>query len=101
MTALFADIADDGGTPLDPEEAQAVLEPFRTRARTELERYGGTVEILVGGTVAAVFGAPIAHEDDPERAVRAAIACRDVVADAAAYPVHHIEVRIGIARARF
>ena len=97
VTALFADIADAGGTLLDPEEAQAVLEPFRACARTELERYGGTVEILVGGTVAAVFGAPVAHEDDPERAVRAALTCRDVVAEAGRDAVQHIEVRIGIA----
>ena len=63
----------------------------------ELERFGGTVESLVGGTVAAVFGVPIAHEDDPERAVRAALACRDVVTDAGRRPHRelHYEVRIG------
>jgi class 3 adenylate cyclase len=97
VTALFADVAEGGETPLDPEEAQAVLEPFRVRARTELERFGGTVEILVGGTVAAVFGAPVAHEDDPERAVRAALMCRDVVAEAPRGAAPQIEVRIGIA----
>jgi DNA-binding SARP family transcriptional activator len=97
VTAVFADVADAGDTPLDPEEAQAVLEPFRARACTELERFGGTVEILVGGTVAAVFGAPVAREDDPERAVRAALVCRDVVAEADRGALQHIEVRIGIA----
>ena len=96
VTALFLDLADFGETALDPEDAQAVLEPFRARAHTELERFGGTVETLVGGTVAAVFGAPLAHEDDPERAVRAALACIDVVAEGRREAVQPIEVRIGI-----
>ena len=42
--------------------------------------YGGTVEKFIGDAVVAVFGAPVAHEDDPERAVRAALAVRDAVA---------------------
>ena len=96
VTALFLDLAGLGETALDPEDAQAVLEPFRARAHTELERFGGTVETLAGGTVAAVFGAPLAHEDDPERAVRAALACIDVVAKASHDAVQPIEVRIGI-----
>jgi AAA ATPase domain/Adenylate and Guanylate cyclase catalytic domain len=45
--------------------------------RSELERFGGTVEKFIGDAVMALFGAPIAHEDDPERAVRAALAIRD------------------------
>ena len=48
--------------------------------REELERYGGTVEKFIGDAVVAVFGAPVAHEDDPERAVRAALAIRDAIA---------------------
>ena len=97
VTALFADLAGFGETALDPEEAQAVLDPLAARVGSELERFGGTIETLVGGTVAAVFGVPVAHEDDPERAVRAALACRDVVAEAArADPTLQFEVRIAV-----
>ena len=49
----------------------------------ELERFGGTVEKFIGDAVMAVFGAPVAHEDDPERAVRAALAIRDAMGDIA------------------
>ena len=59
--------------------------------RAELERFGGTVEKFIGDAVMAVFGAPIAHEDDPERAVRAALAIRDSLAADG-----QLEVRIGI-----
>jgi class 3 adenylate cyclase len=49
------------------------------RLRTELERHGGTVEKFIGDAVVALFGAPVAHEDDPERAVRAALAVQDAI----------------------
>jgi class 3 adenylate cyclase len=57
----------------DPEEVQARLGPYHDRARREIERYGGTVEKFIGDAVVGVFGVPAAHEDDPERAVRAAL----------------------------
>jgi class 3 adenylate cyclase/tetratricopeptide (TPR) repeat protein len=64
----------------DPEDVRALLRVYHERAREELEKFGGTVEKFIGDAVVAVFGAPIAHEDDPERAVRAALAVRDAVA---------------------
>src|SRR5437762_1120324 len=49
------------------------LRPYHARVKEEIERFGGTVEKFIGDAVMAVFGAPDAHEDDPERAVNAAL----------------------------
>jgi class 3 adenylate cyclase/tetratricopeptide (TPR) repeat protein len=57
----------------DPEEIRATLRPYYTCVRRELVRWGGTVEKFIGDAVMAAFGAPVAHEDDAERAVRAAL----------------------------
>ena len=65
---------------LDPEEVRAILTPYHGTVRDELESFGGVVEKFVGDAVMAVFGAPTAHGDDPERAVRAALSVRDAVA---------------------
>src|SRR5438067_1336321 len=81
VTILFADLVGftSRAETLDPEDVRAVLAPYWERLRSELERLGGTVEKFIGDAVMAVFGAPVAHEDDPERAVRAALAIRDWV----------------------
>src|SRR5512132_1554235 len=79
VTILFADLVDSTvlGDNRDPEELRAAVRPQIARMRSELEHFGGTFEKYIGDAVMAVFGAPIAHEDDPERAVRAALAVRD------------------------
>jgi class 3 adenylate cyclase len=81
VTVLFADLVDStvSGDGADPEDVRALVRPQLARMRAELERYGGTFEKYVGDAVMAVFGAPVAHEDDPERAVRAALAIRDAI----------------------
>src|SRR3954463_10583797 len=49
----------------DPEDVRAKLRPYHARLKAEIERFGGTVEKFIGDAVMAVFGAPVAHEDDP------------------------------------
>ena len=81
MTVLFADLVGftSRAEQIDPEDVRALLSPFYARLRAELERFGGTVEKFIGDAVMALFGAPAAREDDPERAVLAALAIRDWV----------------------
>jgi DNA-binding SARP family transcriptional activator len=78
VTVFFAELLDvtARGEPLDPEDVRAFLSPYYARIRSEVERFGGTVEKFIGEAVMALFGVPAAHEDDPERAVRAALAIR-------------------------
>jgi len=93
VTCLFCDLVGFTARAerLDPEDVRRLLQPYHARVRSELERFGGTVEKFIGDAVMAVFGAPVAHEDDPERAVRAALAIREALAEDG-----DLEVRIGI-----
>jgi class 3 adenylate cyclase/tetratricopeptide (TPR) repeat protein len=78
VSVLFCDLVGftSRAESMDPEDVEALLRPYHVRVRAELERHGGTVEKFIGDAVVAFFGAPVAHEDDPERAVRAALAIR-------------------------
>ena len=93
VTCLFCDLVGFTARAerLDPEDVRRVLQPYHAGVRSELERFGGTVEKFIGDAVMAVFGAPVAHEDDPERAVRAALSIRDGLAEEG-----DLEVRIGV-----
>ncbi|MGH2404749.1 MAG: adenylate/guanylate cyclase domain-containing protein [bacterium] len=81
VTILFADLV--GSTALagevDPEELRDLMARYRDAVGAEVRAYGGTMEKFIGDAPMAVFGVPQAHEDDPERAVRAAFAIRDAV----------------------
>src|SRR5206468_7145446 len=79
VTVVFCDLVGSTARAerLDPEDVRALLSNYHARVREQLERFGGTVEKFIGDAVVAFFGAPVAHEDDPERAVRAAFAIRD------------------------
>ena len=74
VTAVFCDLT--GSTALgertDPEALRARMREYYDGMRAILERHGGTVEKFIGDAVMAVFGVPVAHEDDALRAVRAA-----------------------------
>src|SRR2546423_5917549 len=76
VTVLFADLAGSTalGERLDPEEVRELQGELFAVVNSEVEKYGGTSEKFVGDAVLAVFGIPQAHEDDPVRAVRAALA---------------------------
>ena len=76
MSVLFCDLVGftAASESADPEEVQARIAPYHARTRDRIEAYGGRVEKFIGDAVMAVFGAPTAHEDDPERAVRAGLA---------------------------
>jgi class 3 adenylate cyclase/tetratricopeptide (TPR) repeat protein len=93
VTVLFCDLVGSTARAegADPEDVRALLSAYHERARHELERFGGTVEKFIGDAVMALFGAPTAHEDDPERAVRAALAIRDWASEDG-----DLQVRIGI-----
>jgi class 3 adenylate cyclase len=92
ITVLFADLVGSTARAeqLDPEDVAAELGYYYEHVRAELERHGGTVEKFIGDAVLALFGAPTTHEDDAERAVRAAFAIRDWAVD------EGIDVRIGV-----
>ena len=100
--ALFADIV--GSTALaereDPEVVQAVVSRAFDRLAEEVERFGGLLEKFMGDAILAVFGVPMAHEDDPERAVRAAIEMQALLGELnrtfVAESKPSLEMRIGV-----
>src|SRR5207249_8057197 len=75
-TVLFADLFGYTAVAerMDPEAVKSIIDRALRRLGQEVVRYGGSVDKYIGDNVMAVFGAPVAHEDDPERAVRAGIA---------------------------
>jgi class 3 adenylate cyclase/tetratricopeptide (TPR) repeat protein len=82
ISVLFADLAGftERTERSDPEDVRARLTVYHRTAREEVEANGGRVEKLMGDGVFAVFGVPQAHEDDPERAVRAALRLQEAIA---------------------
>src|ERR687898_540096 len=96
VTVLFCDIAGSTaiGERVDVETVRKTMSRFFEEVRAVLERHGGTVEKFIGDAVMAVFGVPVAHEDDPERALRAAFALRERMNAEADHP---FDIRIGIA----
>ena len=99
VTVLFCDLV--GYTrlsqQLDAEEVHAVLERFFARVDGIVESFGGSVDKHIGDCVMAVFGAPVAHGNDPERAARAALAIRDAMPDLGAKIGRPVAVHVGLA----
>ena len=102
MTILFADLAGSTslGERLDPEDVRVLQGELFELVNTEVERHGGITEKFVGDAILAVFGVPQAHEDDAERAVRAALGIREAfpafAARVAAAHGAEVGVRIGV-----
>ena len=99
-TLLFADIVDFTGLneQHDPELVSGLVGDTFERLSREVERYEGTIEKFAGDAMLAVFGVPSAHEDDPERAVRAALEMQAVAAAIASEvnELSGLQLRIGI-----
>ena len=99
MSALFCDLVGftAASERADPEDVRARIRPYHERLRLEIERYGGTVEKFVGDAVMVAFGAPVAHEDDAERAVRAGLRILEAIEELnEADPGLDLQVRVGI-----
>ena len=99
VSVLFCDLVGftAASEAADPEDVRARIRPYYASVRHELERYGGTVEKFIGDAVMAVFGAPAAHEDDPERAVRAGLRIIEAIGELnEREPELKLEVRVGI-----
>jgi predicted ATPase/class 3 adenylate cyclase len=99
VSVLFCDLVGftAASEQQDPEDVRARIRPYHARLRSEIESYGGTVEKFVGDAVMAVFGAPVAHEDDAERAVRAGLAILEAIAELnEGDPELELQVRVGI-----
>lgn len=98
VTVLFCDLV--GFTAVsesaDPEDVRHMLSAYFTMARQQVQSYGGIVEKFIGDAVVGVFGVPAAHEDDPERAVRAAHRMIEGVEQLRAVDSSPLKLRIGI-----
>jgi class 3 adenylate cyclase/tetratricopeptide (TPR) repeat protein len=81
VSILFVDLVGftERSDQADPEDVRRSLVPFHTRVKEDLEAFGGTLDKFIGDAVMGVFGAPLAHEDDPVRAVRAAFRILDSI----------------------
>jgi len=99
VTVLFADLAGytAWGQQLDAEEVHALLEQFFERADRAIQEHGGHIVRHIGDCVMAVFGAPVAHDNDAERAARAALVIQAAIPEVSAHVGRPIGVHIGVA----
>src|SRR3954451_24366698 len=83
-TVLFADLSGytAAAERMDPEAVKTLVGRTLRVLGGEIERFGGSIDKFIGDNVMGVFGAPVAHEDDPERAVRAGLAMQEAMGDA-------------------
>ncbi|MHB8643188.1 MAG: AAA family ATPase [Gaiellaceae bacterium] len=98
VSVLFADIVGftSKAEELDPEDVRSFLTPYYGRVRAEIEAHGGRLEKFVGDAVLGIFGVPVAHGDDAERAVRAALAIRDALPELNTLGELELQLRIAV-----
>jgi len=99
VTVLFCDLVGftERSDRADPEDVKATLSVYHATLKDVIERFGGTVDKFIGDAVLGVFGAPVGHEDDPERAIRAALRIQAAIAEMDAdRPELGLAVRVGI-----
>src|SRR5918994_1778921 len=100
VTVLFADLSGYTAVAerMDPEAVKALIDRALMRLGQEVERYGGMVDKYIGDNVMAIFGAPVAHEDDAERAVRAGLGMQAAMAEVneGLPPGEHMDLRVGV-----
>ncbi len=99
VSVLFADLVGFTALsgPRDPEEVRELLSSYFDAARRTIARHGGTVEKFIGDAVMAVWGAPVAQEDDAERAVRVALELVDAVRALGEHTGTALDARAGVA----
>jgi class 3 adenylate cyclase/tetratricopeptide (TPR) repeat protein len=102
VSVLFVDLVDSTARAdkADPEDVRDVLQAYHREAKQCIERYGGVVEKFIGDAVMAVFGAPIAHGDDAERAVRAGLRVLETIALPARAAVNTGDAIVSVDQAR-
>jgi class 3 adenylate cyclase/tetratricopeptide (TPR) repeat protein len=95
---LFADLV--GFTTLsesrDPEQVKSIVDGCFERLVRDITSFGGRVDKIIGDAIVALFGAPVSHEDDPERAVRAALRMQQTLAEHTSRLSAHVQMRIGV-----
>ena len=98
VTCLFCDLVGFTATSesADPEDVDQMLTAYAEMARAQIESHGGVVEKFIGDAVVGIFGVPAAHEDDPERAVRAGIRIAEGAEDLEAVGGAPLRLRVGI-----
>jgi class 3 adenylate cyclase/predicted ATPase len=103
VTALFADVVGSTalGERLTPDEVKALVGECVNRMSRAVEEFGGFVQAYMGDGICAFFGVPVAHEDDPERAARAALRILGIVGEyardvEAAWGISGFNVRVGV-----
>ena len=98
ITALFCDLVGFTATAesADPEDVDRMLSAYASMTRSWIEAYGGVVEKFIGDAVVGIFGIPAAHEDDPERAVRAGLRIAEDAEDLEAIGGAPLRLRVGI-----